>query len=311
MILDKHLLPVIIGPTASGKTKLAAKFAYEFDGEIISADSRQVYKGMDIGTGKDLGEYTINNKNIPYHLIDIIDAGADYHIHTFQKDFIKAYRDIKNRHKLPVLCGGTGLYIQSVLQKYQLTNIPVNEKLKSVLSEKSHEELIEIFKKGHQKAGFLPDLSTKKRTIRAIEISTYLHKNQEDFLVYPDFEPIVFGIDINRDERRKRISERLKHRLSSGMIEEVESLLQSGIPKEKLIFYGLEYKLIVNFLDGDFDKETLFIKLETAIHQYAKRQMTYFRKMEKDGLFINWIEGSLAPDEQLNSIKQHLKAKIV
>ncbi len=307
--MHENLLPVILGPTASGKTKLAVNLAHEIDGEIISADSRQVYKGMDIGTGKDIQDYVVNDVSIPYHLIDVVNAGDNYHINSFQKDFIKAYQDIKNRHKTPVLCGGTGLYIQSVLQKYQLTNLPVDVSLKASLYLKTHDELIETFKKGHLKAGFSPDLSTKKRTIRAIEIANYLENNPQQILKYPNYKPVIFGLNLNRDERRKRITSRLKKRFAAGMIEEVEGLLQSGISKEKLIFYGLEYKFITAFLNGDFNKETLFIKLETAIHQFAKRQMTYFRKMEKDGLEINWIDAKLPFSQQLSLVKQHLKAK--
>jgi tRNA dimethylallyltransferase len=284
-------LITILGPTASGKTKLAVALAHQIGGEIISADSRQVYRGMDIGTGKDLEEYVIDNQNINYHLIDIIDAGESYHIHRFQEDFNKVFEEITSKNKPAILCGGSGMYLDAVLKGYQFTAIPIDENLRESLIEKSQEELMVIFQQHPSKFSDLADISTKKRLIRAIEISHFLLKNPE-YKIQESKSPnsIIFGLNPAVELRRERITKRLHERLQNGMIEEVKTLIDKGIPPEKLIFYGLEYKFITQFLQSELTYETMVERLNVAIHQFAKRQMTYFRKMERDGLKINWLD---------------------
>ncbi len=297
----KYDLIVITGATAGGKTSVAANLAYKLNAEIISADSRQVYRGMDIGTGKDLDEYTINGVKIPVHLIDIVDAGYKYNVYEYCNDFKKVYNDIKNRISFPVLCGGTGLYIEAVLKNYQMVQVPVNEELRKKLENLDLVELEKIlvsYKSQHNKS----DLDTKKRAIRAIEIAEYYKKNNipptsEDSMNY-----IVFGILYDRETRRKRITERLKNRLENGLIEEAVRLHQNGLSLEDMEYYGLEYKFLSYYLAGKINKEELFSKLNTAIHQFAKRQMTFFRKMEKDGIKIHWIDGNLSLEEKIEII---------
>lgn len=296
-------LIVILGPTASGKTHLAVQLAHRINGEIISADSRQVYRGMDIGTGKDLDEYRLDHHDIPYHLIDILDAGEQYHIHLFQQDFLKAYKDIIIWGKTPILCGGSGMYLEAVLKGYEFTAIPINEKLREDLIEKTYEELLSKMNNFVRIQGFNPDLSTKKRLIRAIEISQFLSQNPDYNIPkqnIPEF--IIFGLNPETETRRISITKRLQQRLQNGMIEEVKALIDSGINPDKLIFYGLEYKFITQYLTGDLDYNTMFERLNVAIHQFAKRQMTYFRKMERDGLKINWIEQKLPLDRKTDEI---------
>ncbi|MCO4291367.1 tRNA (adenosine(37)-N6)-dimethylallyltransferase MiaA [Solitalea sp. MAHUQ-68] len=300
-------LIVILGPTASGKTRLAVRLAYELNGEIISADSRQVYKDMNIGTGKDLHEFEINGTSIPHHLINIREAGEKYNIFEFQQDFERAYTSIKAKGKVAVLCGGTGLYIESVLKDFQYTSVPIDENLRVELAFKSKEELTTIHQQLTSSYSGLADTSTIKRLIRAIEISTYLNKNAHDFHSLPQVNAFIFGIDISRELRRERISERLLKRISEGMIEEVQQLLAKGVSMETLVYYGLEYKFIAQYLNAELDYETMLERLETAIHQFAKRQMTYFRKMEKDGLTINWINGEEPLDEQLRVLVKTIK----
>lgn len=298
-------LIVILGPTASGKTHLAVQLAHQLDGEIISADSRQVYRGMDIGTGKDLDEYTINGKKIPYHLIDILDAGESYHIYQFQQDFQKAYTDIIQRGKIAILCGGSGMYLDAVLKGYEFTSIPIDLALREELLEKSTEELLNIFAKNQSIYSEKSDTSTKKRLIRAIEINLFL-KNNPTFKITPQAIPkaTIFGLNPATELRREKITKRLTHRLENGMIEEVQSLLSKGIPAEKLIFYGLEYKFITQFLEGEIAYEVMVEKLNIAIHQFAKRQMTYFRKMENDGLKINWLDSKLPFNKLMDTISR-------
>ncbi|KAB7731223.1 tRNA (adenosine(37)-N6)-dimethylallyltransferase MiaA [Rudanella paleaurantiibacter] len=299
--MNSSPLLVILGPTASGKTRLAVQVARLLEGEIISADSRQVYRGMDIGTGKDLDEYTTDNQTVPYHLIDVVNAGDDYNLHRYQQDFRRAVADIQNRGHRPIVCGGTGLYIEAVLKGHAYTAIPVNEPLRAALDTLTDEQLTHRFHDTPSAYSPVADTSTRKRLIRAVEISTYLnaHPNVQLGAATPAYEARLFGIDVPVELRRQRISTRLRHRLQHGMIEEVEQLLAQGVPAEKLVFYGLEYKFITQYLSGELDYNTMATRLETAIHQFAKRQMTFFRKMERDGLLIHWLDGT-QPTEVLS-----------
>lgn len=307
----KYPLIVIIGPTASGKTHLATHLAHKIQGEIISADSRQVYRGMNIGTGKDLEEYVIDNQAIPYHLIDILNAGEQYHIHQFQQDFHQAFDDISSRNKPAILCGGSGMYLEAVLKGYELTSIPINEKLREKLIEKTYEELLCYTETLVHIEGFNPDFSTKKRLIRAIEISQFLSQNS-DYVISKPIIPksIIFGINPATEIRRTSTTNRLHQRLQNGLIEEVKSLINSGISPNKLIFYGLEYKFITQYLMGELDYELMFERLDVAIHQFAKRQMTYFRKMERDGLKINWLDPKLPLNNLIEKISVETFANI-
>jgi tRNA dimethylallyltransferase len=304
-------LIVILGPTASGKTHLATHLAHKIQGEIISADSRQVYRGMNIGTGKDLEEYIVENQVIPYHLIDILDAGEQYHIHLFQQDFQRIYQDIIARGKTPILCGGSGMYLEAVLKGYEFTSVSIDENLRLNLLEKSTEELIKIFQENPSKYNKKADISTRKRLIRAIEINHFLQQNP-DFIVphpnIPDF--IIFGLNPETESRRISITQRLQYRLEHGMIEEVKALIDKGIPPEKLIFYGLEYKFITQYLTGKMPYEIMVERLNIAIHQFAKRQMTYFRKMERDGLKINWLSNNLPFDRKVDKIVKEIFADV-
>jgi tRNA dimethylallyltransferase len=304
-------LIVILGPTASGKTQLATHLAHKIQGEIISADSRQVYRGMNIGTGKDLEEYCVDNQAIPYHLIDILDAGEQYHIHLFQQDFLRVYNDIIARGKTPILCGGSGMYIEAVLKGYEFTAIPIDEKLREDLLEKTTEELTQIFQENPSEYNSKADISTRKRLIRAIEINQFLQQNP-DFIVplpkIPEF--IIFGLNPETESRRISITKRLHFRLEHGMIEEVKALIDNGISPEKLIFYGLEYKFITQYLTREMPYEIMVERLNVAIHQFAKRQMTYFRKMERDGLKINWLSNNLPFDKKVDKIMEEIFANI-
>lgn len=298
----------ILGPTASGKTSLAAALAAEIDAEIISADSRQVYRCMDIGTGKDLEDYNINNRHINYHLIDIVEPGTKYNLFEYQQDFFDAYNDVVSRKKIPILCGGSGLYIEAVLNGYNLVAVPENRILRDTLESKSLDELTEILiqlkKENGSNMHNSTDVDNKKRAIRAIEIETYYKINsQVKECHYPKIKSTIFGIDIGREERRRRISERLKQRLNSGMIEEVKVLLEKGVTPQDLIYYGLEYKFVTKYIIGEISYEEMFRSLEIAIHQFAKRQMTWFRGMERRGFIINWIDYSLPLEEKIKYIK--------
>ncbi len=279
----------ILGPTASGKTRFAVRVAAGCDGEIISADSRQVYRKMDIGTGKDLAEYTINGKNIPYHLIDIADAGTKYNIFEYQRDFHNAYNQIISREKQPILCGGSGLYIEAATGGYSLPEVPPDFKLRAELERESSEELVKrlaSFKQLHN----ISDTQSRKRLIRALEIAIYAEKNQIDSATYPAVQTRFIGIKVTRDERVARIDKRLEERLNGGLVEEVEELLRGGIPPETLIYYGLEYKYVTRYLTGDISFENMQKSLAIAIHQFAKRQMTWFRGMERRGIKIEWVD---------------------
>ena len=290
----KSPLIVILGPTASGKTNLAAHIADKFSGEIISADSRQIYRGMDIGSGKDLEEYKFNEKLIPYHLIDILQPSQDYSVFHFQQDFKKIYEDVLVKKSIPILCGGTGLYIESILLNYDMTEVQPNFALRNMLERKSHEELIEKLKKLNLQLHNTSDLSSKKRTIRAFEIglSKERKKQKTEIEHFRQFNFCVIGIAPERKIVRKKITNRLKLRLDNGMIDEVEDLLKNGLPRERLDYFGLEYKFIGKFLNGDLNYNDMFQKLNVAIHQFSKRQMTFFRRMEKRGIKINWINES-------------------
>lgn len=304
-------LIVILGPTASGKTHLAVQLAHQINGEIISADSRQVYRDMNIGTGKDLEEYIIDNQPIPYHLIDILDAGEQYHIHLFQQDFQQAYQDIIARGKTPILCGGSGMYLEAVLKGYELTAIPIDEDLRLNLLEKPTEELIHIFQENTSNYTQKADISTRKRLIRAIEINQFLRQNPDYTVPIPNIPKfIIFGLNPEIDSRRISITKRLHHRLEHSMIEEVKALINKGISPEKLIFYGLEYKFITQYLMGEMPYKIMVERLNVAIHQFAKRQMTYYRKMERDGLKINWLSNNLPLDKKIDEIITKIFAKV-
>lgn len=295
-------LIVILGVTATGKTKLAAHLAERLDAEIISADSRQVYRGMDIGTGKDLADFRVNNKQIPYHLIDIKDAGEEYNVFEFQKDFLAAYQSIINKKKQAILCGGTGLYLEAVLKGYRMLEIPKNIELRKELALKSNDELIALLKK-HKHLHNTTDITQKERLLRAIEIAVFQQNNEYLIQDFPKFNYQLIGIHFERELTQKRITERLKYRLENeNMIGEVEQLLKSGVSIDKLKFYGLEYKFVTAYLLNEITKEELFTKLNIAIHQFSKRQATWYRKMEKNGFKINWIDGNLSLNEKIDAI---------
>lgn len=296
----------IIGPTASGKTTLAVKMADELRGEIISADSRQIYRGMDLGTGKDLEEYAVGNRHIPYHLIDIADAGYKYNVFEYQQDFIKAWQDCEKRDIFPVLCGGSGLYVEAVLKAYELLPVPTNESLRTSLQDMSLPELTEklaSYKKLHNTT----DVDTVKRAIRAIEIEEYYLTHSRSEKEFPEIRSLTVGVDVSRSVRRERITQRLHLRLQNGMIDEVKQLLDKGISAEDLIYYGLEYKYLTLYLTGELSYDEMTEKLNIAIHQFAKRQMTWFRKMERSGIEIKWLDGDLTLEEKIQQIKSWLK----
>jgi tRNA dimethylallyltransferase len=299
--MDQHNLIIILGATASGKTKLAVQVADALNGEIISADSRQIFKRMDIGTGKDLQEYHINGRTIPYHLIDILEPGERYHVDAFKNDFYQAFESITERNKMPILCGGTGMYIHSLLQNQTFTAIPINQQLRDQLDLLSKEELISKLQNDKNQNTDHVDLSSKKRLIRALEISDYLKNNQLEIVERPEIRPIIFGLKNEVEVTRAKILTRLNERFEAGLIKEVAKLIREGISKETLVFYGLEYKFIVNYLDGLLTLEDLKLKLGIAICQYAKRQNTFFRKMEKDNVDIIWLDAS-APTNQLQQL---------
>ena len=300
-------LVAIIGPTASGKTSLATALAYDLDSEIISGDSRQVYRGMDIGTGKDLEDYVVEGRQIPYHLIDIVEPGYKYNVFEYQRDFLKAYEDICRRGKLPILCGGTGMYVESVLKGYRLLPVSENPALRERLSGKSLDELTAIlstYKKLHNST----DVDTVKRAVRAIEIEEYYRQTPVQEREFPHLKSLIIGVSIDRDLRRKKISERLRERLDAGMVEEVRGLLDQGIAPEDLIYYGLEYKYLTLYVTGQMTHAEMVHDLEIAIHQFAKRQMTWFRGMERRGFNIHWIDACLPLTDKLEQIKTLLAA---
>ena len=280
---------------------MAAALASRLDSEIISADSRQVYRGMDLGTGKDLADYTVADKTIPYHLIDIVDSGYKYNVFEYQRDFLEAYQSVCERGKLPILCGGTGLYLEAVLKGYRLIPVPENPELRNRLSDKSLDELTRIlssYKKLHNST----DVDTVKRAIRAIEIEEYYLTQDVEERSFPTINSLIIGVDIDRELRRKKITRRLKQRLDEGMVDEVRQLIDNGVSPDDLIYYGLEYKYLTLYVIGEFTFEEMFHQLEIAIHQFAKRQMTWFRGMERRGFTIHWIDASLPMEQKVDSI---------
>ena len=299
-------LITILGPTACGKTTIATALAARIDGEIISADSRQVYRRMDIGTGKDLSDYVIDGKAIPYHLIDICEPGTKYNLFQYQHDCLEAYNDIVGRNRQPILCGGTGLYLESVLGGYSLSPVPQNPELRQRLEGKSLEELTQMLTELKRQTGShmhnQTDVDTAQRAIRAIEIEDYNLRQPTGKRDFPDIPYIIIGIDIDRELRRQRITQRLKARLKEGMVEEVRGLLDSGIPAEDLIYYGLEYKYVTEYVIGAISFDEMFSRLEIAIHQFAKRQMTWFRGMERRGFHIHWVEAARQPERQPSKV---------
>jgi tRNA dimethylallyltransferase len=342
-IFTRYDLLTVTGPTATGKTALAAHLAYRLGGEVISADSRQVYRGMDIGTGKDLDDYVVEGTRIPVHLTDIVDAGYQYNVFEFKRDFQKVMADLRARAKFPVLCGGSGLYIEAVLRDYRLIEVPVNEMLRAELKGKSLEELTTILKTYKSNLHNITDIVNTKRAIRAIEIEDYYQNlnistipsesqplpdgasqslspsvsqslspsfsQSLSPLVSQSLSPLIVALHFDVETRRRRITERLHQRLNQGMIEEVEGLLRSGIAPEALTYYGLEYKFITLYLTGELTRQEMTQKLNIAIHQFAKRQMTWFRKMEREGTLIHWIDGNLTLEEKVNRVLELMQTK--
>ena len=301
-------LITIVGPTASGKTTLAASLASRLDTEIISGDSRQVYRRMDLGTGKDLDDYNVDVRQIPYHLIDIVEPGYKYNVFEYQRDFLEAYRQIQEKGKLPILCGGTGMYIESILKGYRLLPVPENPTLRASLEGKPLDELTQIlstYKKLHNST----DVDTPKRAIRAIEIEEYYRQQPVEEREFPTLKSLIVGIDIDRELRREKISRRLKQRLEEGMIEEVRALMDEGIAPEDLIYYGLEYKFLTMHVTGQLTYEEMFLQLETAIHQFAKRQMTWFRGMERRGFTIHWLDAEMDNPKKIQRIIDLMNSK--
>lgn len=302
----KYDLIAVVGPTASGKTSLAVALAKELGTEIISADSRQVYRRMDLGTGKDLSDYhVVGDRYIPYHLIDIVEPGTKYNVFEYQQDFMKVYEDMKSRELLPVLCGGTGMYVEAILKGFNLVPVPENKALREQLSDKTLLELAEILS-SYKNLHNVTDLDTTKRAIRAIEIEEYKRTHQVEERPFPKLNALVVGIDVDRDTRRERITRRLKQRLEDGMLDEIRGLLAEGIPADDLIYYGLEYKFLTQYIIGELSYDDMFRKLEIAIHQFAKRQMTWFRGMEKRGIPIYWLSEKWSMEEKLKAIMQRL-----
>lgn len=296
--MNKDRLIVIVGPTASGKTAFATHLALQTDGEILSGDSRQVYRGMDIGTGKDLSDYTIDGHHIPYHLIDIADPGEKYNVYRYQQDFAEAYADITARGKQPILCGGSGLYVEAVIKNYTLLSAPPNPALRAELEGKTMDELAHILA-SYQTLHNTTDLDNRRRTTRAIEIADYRKSHPEGCGPMEGLKYTVLGLDIPRDLRRERITRRLRARLREGMADEIRGLLSSGVKPEDLIYYGLEYKYVTLYCTGQLTMDEMTEQLEIAIHQFAKRQMTWFRGMERRGIKINWIDASRPLDDML------------
>ena len=301
-------LITVLGPTATGKTKLAARLAHTLGSEIISADSRQVYRDMDLGTGKDYADYMVEGKQIPAHIVDIVDAGYQYNVYEFQRDFLTVFDQLQKRNTIPVLCGGTGLYIEAVLKGYKLIRVPENPELRAGLQAMPDEDLLKILK-SYKKLHNTTDIKQRKRLIRAIEIEAYYAEHPENDTGYPRIEPFLFGVRVDRDTRRNRITERLHKRLQEGMVEEVRGLLDKGIKKELLLYYGLEYKYITQFLLNELRYDEMVRQLNTAIHQYAKRQMTWFRGMERRGFRISWIDGLLPVEEQRRAALVQLSSR--
>lgn len=301
--MSDYDLIAILGPTASGKTQFAAALASRLDTEIISADSRQIYKEMNLGTGKDLADYTVNGKQIPYHLIDIAEPGYKYNVFEYQRDFLKAYETVRLKGKLPIMCGGTGMYLESVLKGYRLLPVPENPELRARLNGKSLDELTEILKQ-YKTLHNTTDVDTAKRAIRAIEIEEYYAHTPVNERAFPQLNSLIVGIDIDRELRREKITRRLQQRLEEGMVEEVRDLIKKGIKPEDLIYYGLEYKYLTLYVIGELTYEQMFHDLEIAIHQFAKRQMTWFRGMERRGFTIHWMNAQWSMEEKIAFVTQ-------
>ena len=299
-------LITILGPTASGKTSLAVALAADLNTEIISADSRQIYKRMDIGTGKDLEEYKYEDKEIQYHLIDICEPGYKYNLDEYQRDFNVVFQDLRTRKKFPILCGGTGLYIETVLKGYSMPQVPENKELREKLKDKTLTELTSILKT-YKTLHNTTDVDSCKRAVRAIEIAEFYRNQQPEERKNKPLNSFIVGVDIEREARRRKISERLQMRLDSGMVDEVRALLKEGISPDDLIYYGLEYKYLTEYLIGRLSYVEMVSKLEIAIHQFAKRQMTWFRGMERRGFSIFWLDAFLPLDEKIMKIKEQLK----
>ena len=301
-------LIAILGPTASGKTPFAAALAAELHTEIISADSRQVYRGMDLGTGKDLADYNVGGTQVPYHLIDIAEPGYKYNVFEYQRDFLKAYETIRQKGSLPIVCGGTGMYLESVLKGYRLLPVPENPELRARLAGKPLEELTEILK-GYKTLHNTTDVDTAKRAIRAIEIEEHYARTPVEERSFPSLRSLIIGIDIDRDLRREKITRRLRQRLDQGMVDEVRRLIAGGIPPDDLLYYGLEYKYLTLHVIGQLSYEEMFSQLETAIHQFAKRQMTWFRGMERRGFTIHWMDARWTMEEKKKKVLDLLKGE--
>ena len=291
----------VIGPTASGKTNFAVQLALALDGEIISADSRQVYRGMDIGTGKDLDEYVVERRRVPCHLIDIVDAGEKYNVFEYQKDFLKAWNECRQHRAVPVLCGGSGLYVEAVLKGYKLLAVPVNEELRAALSGMTLQELavkLATYKKLHNTT----EIDTVKRAVRAIEIEEYYRMHPYEEKDFPEIRSLIVGVDVSREVRRERITKRLHERLENGMVDEVRRILDSGVTPDDLIYYGLEYKYLTLYIIGRLTYDEMVAQLNVAIHQFAKRQMTWFRKMEREGFDIRWLDAGMPMEERVEQV---------
>ncbi len=296
----------ILGPTATGKTRLAALVAHRLPGEVISADSRQVYRNMNLGTGKDYDDYLVDGRKVPYHLVDIVDPGYEYNVFEFQEDFLKVFDQITAKGKVPVLCGGTGMYLEAALSGYQLVKVPENPSLRQSLQNKSLEELkllLEAYRPLHNTT----DITDHKRAVRAIEVAMHEKQHPEMKKKLPAFQSIVFGISLSRNEVRERITRRLKKRLDDGMADEVKNLLESGLSPQQVRFYGLEYRYLTDYVTGEITYEEMFRLLNTAIHQFAKRQMTWFRRMERKGVNIRWLNGNLPAEENAEIVVGQFK----
>ena len=304
--MESYSLVTILGPTACGKTTLAVALADRLRTAVISADSRQVYRSMDLGTGKDLDEYTVDGRSVPYHLIDIVDAGYKYNVFEYQRDFLAIYERLRSAGEVPVLCGGTGMYLESVLRGYRLVEVPENRALRASLEGKSLDELTEMLR-GYKQLHNTTDVDTCKRAIRAIEIEEYYRTNDVDVRPFPKIKSLTVGLDVSRELRRERISRRLRERLDQGMIDEVRGILASGVSPDDLIYYGLEYKFLTMYVIGQLTYDEMVNRLEIAIHQFAKRQMTYFRGMERRGVPIRWIDSELPTKEKVECICQMLE----
>lgn len=305
---SRYDMLAVVGPTACGKTSLAVELALALHGEVLSADSRQVYRGMDIGTGKDLNEYMRDGVAVPVHMVDIVDAGEKYNLFEFQRDFLHAYEKIRSKGSLPIMCGGSGMYVESVLRGYRLIPVPENTALRNELANKTLDELTAIlatYKKLHNNT----DTDTVKRAIRAIEIEEYYKKIPVGEREFPKIRTLTVGLDVSREVRRERISRRLHARMEQGLVEEVERLLASGLTAEQLIYYGLEYKFVTLYIKGELTRKQMIDELEIAIHQFAKRQMTWFRGMERRGINVKWVDTTLPISSQVEIIKQWLYDK--